>query len=150
MLERAVRTVIAILGMVAALAWAALFVATPRVSLDRVMAVAKTRYPGKGGMFVSQEPDDDRVWFVTLSDTPTSSDNLKQVAVDARTGESLAESRRIKLSLRTTFHTARVPGCRSSRRFPKLGRVQRATRRGGLRCCRHRRAAPPSRRRGAA
>jgi uncharacterized iron-regulated membrane protein len=42
-------------------------------------------------MFVSQEPDDDKVWFVTLSDTPTSNDNLKQVAVDARTGEALAE-----------------------------------------------------------
>ena len=63
----------------------------PRVSLDQVMAVAKARYPAKGGMFVSQEPDDDRIWFVTLSDTPTSQDGLKQVAVDARTGEALAE-----------------------------------------------------------
>jgi len=63
----------------------------PRVSLDQVMAVAKARYPTKGGMFVSQEPDDDRIWFVTLSDTPTSQDGLKQVAVDARTGEALAE-----------------------------------------------------------
>jgi uncharacterized iron-regulated membrane protein len=63
----------------------------PRVSLDRVMEVAKARHPEKGGMFVSQEPDDDKVWFVTLSDTPTSNDNLKQVAVDARTGEALAE-----------------------------------------------------------
>ncbi len=62
-----------------------------RVSLDRVMEVAKARFPEKGGMFVSQEPDDDRVWFVTLSDTPTSNDNLKQVAVDARTGAALAE-----------------------------------------------------------
>ncbi len=42
-------------------------------------------------MFVSQEPDDDRVWYVTLSDTPTSQDGLKQVAVDARTGRALAE-----------------------------------------------------------
>ena len=63
----------------------------PRVSLDKVMEVAKARHPGKGGMFVSQEADDDRVWFVTLSDTPTSQDKLKQVAVDARTGEALAE-----------------------------------------------------------
>jgi uncharacterized iron-regulated membrane protein len=64
---------------------------TPRVSLDTVMEVAKARHPGKGGMFVSQESDDDRVWYVTLSDTPTSNDGLKQVAVDARTGEALAE-----------------------------------------------------------
>ncbi len=64
---------------------------TPRANLDRVMDVAKARHPGKGGMFVSQEPDDDRVWYVTLSDTPTSESNLKQVAVDARTGVALAE-----------------------------------------------------------
>ena len=65
--------------------------ASPRASLDKVMEVATARYPGKGGMFVSQEPDDDRVWFVTLSDTPTSETDLKQVAVDARTGAALAE-----------------------------------------------------------
>ncbi|CAN5810645.1 PepSY-associated TM helix domain-containing protein [soil metagenome] len=64
---------------------------SPRVSLDKVMAVATARHPGKGGMFVSQEPDDDRVWYVTLSDTPTSEKDLKQVAVDARSGEALAE-----------------------------------------------------------
>ncbi|MDB5821126.1 MAG: hypothetical protein JWQ11_4766 [Rhizobacter sp.] len=64
---------------------------TPRVSLDKVMEVATARHPGKGGMFVSQEPDDDRIWFVTLSDTPTSDSDLKQVAVDARTGAALAE-----------------------------------------------------------
>jgi uncharacterized iron-regulated membrane protein len=65
----------------------------PRVGLDQVMQVAKARFPGKNGMFVSQEPDDDKVWFVTLSDTPTSSTDLKQVAVDARTGAALAEPR---------------------------------------------------------
>ena len=63
----------------------------PRVSLDRVLEVARQRFPAKGGMFVSQEPDDDRVWYVTLSDTPTSETDLKQVAVDARTGVALAE-----------------------------------------------------------
>ena len=64
---------------------------TPRVSLDRVMQVARQRFPAKGGMFVSQEPDDDKIWYVTLSDTPTSETDLKQVAVDARTGIALAE-----------------------------------------------------------
>ena len=64
---------------------------TPRVSLDRVMQVATARHPGKQGMFVSQEPDDDRIWYVTLADTPTSSTDLKQVADDARSGQALAE-----------------------------------------------------------
>lgn len=63
----------------------------PRANLDRVLDVAKDRYPGKGGMFISREPDDDRVWYVTLSDTPTSDTDLKQVAVDARTAAPLAE-----------------------------------------------------------
>jgi uncharacterized iron-regulated membrane protein len=63
----------------------------PRVGLDRVLEVARERFPQKHGMFVSQEPDDDRVWFVTLSDTPTSTSDLKQVAVDARSGLALAE-----------------------------------------------------------
>ncbi|GGI54400.1 PepSY-associated TM helix domain-containing protein [Oxalicibacterium solurbis] len=62
---------------------------TPRVSLDRVMEVAKSQFPDKGGMFVSQEDDDDRIWYVTMSTTPTSETDLKQVAVDARTGAVL-------------------------------------------------------------
>ncbi len=63
----------------------------PRVSLDEVMQVARQRFPTKGGMFVSQEPGDDKIWFVTMSDTPTSESDLKQVAVDARSGAALAE-----------------------------------------------------------
>ena len=63
----------------------------PRVSMDKVMEVAKARYPDKVGMFASQEEDDDRVWFITLSTTPTSEVGMKQVAVDARTGAVLAE-----------------------------------------------------------
>jgi uncharacterized iron-regulated membrane protein len=63
----------------------------PRVSLDRVMDVAHARFPDLGGMFVSQEPDDDRIWFVTMSPTPTSDNGFMQVAVDARSGEALAE-----------------------------------------------------------
>ncbi|HEY8608536.1 MAG TPA: PepSY-associated TM helix domain-containing protein [Noviherbaspirillum sp.] len=63
----------------------------PRASLDRVLEVAVARHPGKQGMFVSQEPDDDRIWYVTLSDTPRADTGLKQVAVDARTAEALGE-----------------------------------------------------------
>ena len=65
----------------------------PRVTLDQVMAAAKTRFPSKVGMYVSQEPDDDTIWYVTMGDTPASTTGLKQVAVDARTGAALAEPR---------------------------------------------------------
>ena len=63
----------------------------PRASLDEVMKTAKQRFPTKGGMFISHEPDDDTVWFVTMGDTPTADSDLKQVAVDARSGVALAE-----------------------------------------------------------
>ena len=65
----------------------------PRVTLDQVMAAATSRFPSKVGMYVSQEPDDDTIWYVTMGDTPTSTTDLKQVAVDARTGAALAEPR---------------------------------------------------------
>ena len=63
----------------------------PRVTLDEVMAAATSRFPAKVGMYVSQEPGDDTIWYVTMGDTPTSTTGLKQVAVDARTGAPLAE-----------------------------------------------------------
>ena len=66
-------------------------VAASRITLDQVMSVAKATFPSKVGMYVSQEPDDDTVWFVTMGDTPTSTTDLKQVAVDARTGRALAQ-----------------------------------------------------------
>jgi uncharacterized iron-regulated membrane protein len=65
----------------------------PRATLDEVMAAARARFPSKVGMYVSQEPDDDTVWYVTMGDTPASTTGLKQVAVDARTGAALAEPR---------------------------------------------------------
>ena len=63
----------------------------PRVTLDQVMAAARARFPSRVGLYVSQEPDDDTIWYVTMGDTPSSSTDLKQVAVDARTGAPLAE-----------------------------------------------------------
>jgi len=63
----------------------------PHISMDRVMEIAIAQHPGKVGMFASQEEDDDRVWYVTLSDTPTSETAMKQVAVDARTGDVLGQ-----------------------------------------------------------
>jgi uncharacterized iron-regulated membrane protein len=65
----------------------------PRIGLDEVMRVATARFPSKRGMFVAQALDDDTIWYVTMADTPTSRSDLKQVAVDARTGATLAEPR---------------------------------------------------------
>ena len=79
----------------------------PRVTLDQVMAVARTRFPSKVGMYVSQEPDDDTVWFVTMGDTPTSATGLKQVAVDARTGAPLAEPK-LDAGVMAVIHTIHV------------------------------------------
>lgn len=64
---------------------------TPHISLDKVMQIGEARHPGQGGMFISREPDDDRVWYLTMSDTPTSTSGLHQVAIDARTGDILGE-----------------------------------------------------------
>lgn len=63
----------------------------PRISLDRVMEIAQARFLDKHGRFASQSVDDDRVWYVTMSEKPPAPGGLKQVAVDARTGEVLAE-----------------------------------------------------------
>ena len=46
---------------------------TPRASLDKVMQVAQALHPAKVPMFASHEIDDDRFWYITLGDTPTSS-----------------------------------------------------------------------------
>ncbi|RYX93891.1 MAG: PepSY domain-containing protein [Comamonadaceae bacterium] len=63
----------------------------PRASMDVVMKTALDRYPGKAPLFASQEPDDDRIWYVTLSNALGSEQGMKQVAVDARTGLALGE-----------------------------------------------------------
>jgi uncharacterized iron-regulated membrane protein len=79
----------------------------PRITLDQVMAAAKTRFPSKVGMYVSQEPDDDTIWYVTMGDTPASASGLKQVAVDARTGQPLAEPK-IDAGVMAVIHTIHV------------------------------------------
>lgn len=63
----------------------------PHASLDRVMEVAQGLHPGKVPMFITQELDDNRFWYVTFGDTPTSEENNKTVAVDARTAAVLAQ-----------------------------------------------------------
>lgn len=64
-----------------------------RVSLDRILEVAHARYPERVIQFASQDEDDERIWFVTLTPTPAPTDDFRSVAVDARTGEILAEPR---------------------------------------------------------
>lgn len=66
---------------------------TPRADLDKVVAVAQARAPGKVMQFVSREIDDDSFWYVTLGDTALDDKNQKTVAVDARTAQVLAEPR---------------------------------------------------------
>ncbi len=79
----------------------------PRATLDQVMAAAKSRFPSKVGMYVSQEPDDTTIWYVTMGDSPTASTDLKQVAVDARTGLPLAEPK-IDTGVMAVIHTLHV------------------------------------------
>ncbi len=60
---------------------------TARVPLDRVVATAQARHPRLHPLFASQEPDEARLWFVTLGADAT----LAQVAVDARDGSVVGE-----------------------------------------------------------
>ncbi len=64
---------------------------TPRISLDRVLEIAKSRHPDRVVQFASRPEDDDGLWFVTLTPTPAPTDDFKSVAVDARTGDVLAQ-----------------------------------------------------------
>ncbi|VTU36020.1 putative iron-regulated membrane protein [Variovorax sp. PBS-H4] len=64
---------------------------TPRASLDGVVATAHALHPDRVVQFVSQPEDDDGLWFVTLTPTPAPTDDFKSVAVDARTGQVLAQ-----------------------------------------------------------
>ena len=65
--------------------------ASKRVSLDAVLKSAQALHPDRVVQFVSQEEDSDKIWFVTLTPTPDPTDDFKSVAVDARTGDVLAQ-----------------------------------------------------------
>ena len=60
---------------------------TPRVSLDKVLEVARAQHPDRVVQFVAQPEDDPDLWFVTMTPTPAPTDDFRSVAVDARTGE---------------------------------------------------------------
>ncbi|MBS0452807.1 MAG: PepSY domain-containing protein [Proteobacteria bacterium] len=65
--------------------------ARKRASLDDVLKAANALYPERVVQFVSQEENSDKVWFVTLTPTPAPTYDFKSVAVDARTGQVLAQ-----------------------------------------------------------
>lgn len=59
----------------------------PRPSLDAVLAAAHATHPDRFVQFASQEEDDDRLWFVTLTPSPAPTNDFKSIAVDARTAQ---------------------------------------------------------------
>ncbi|MFY9510590.1 MAG: PepSY domain-containing protein [Rubrivivax sp.] len=65
----------------------------PSASLDQVLQAARARHPERVVQFASQDEDDSRLWFVTLTPTPAPTDDFRSVAVDGRTGQVLAEPR---------------------------------------------------------
>ena len=64
-----------------------------RVTLDEVLDVARAKHPDRVVQFASPDEDDDRIWFATMTPTPAPTDDFRSVAVDARTGDVLAEPR---------------------------------------------------------
>jgi uncharacterized iron-regulated membrane protein len=69
---------------------AAALVSTPPPSLDRVIAAGRARYPHKVMMYMSQEPDEPALWFLTMGEHATDPD-FKSVAIDARTARFVGE-----------------------------------------------------------
>ena len=65
--------------------------ATPKASLDRVIAAAHALYPDRYVQFVSQPDDSTDLWFVTLTPTPAPTEDFKSIAVDARTAQVLGQ-----------------------------------------------------------
>lgn len=63
---------------------------TPMANVDDVIAGAKTLYPNKKPMFISQEADVPEIWNVTLADHMHDHD-YKPIAVDARTAKVIVE-----------------------------------------------------------
>ena len=60
---------------------------TPRLSLDKVLDIARAERPDRVVQYASQPEDSPDLWFVTMTPTPAPTDDFRSVAVDARTGE---------------------------------------------------------------
>ncbi len=66
---------------------------SPRVSLDQVLETARAQHPDRIVQFASHDEDSENIWFVTLTPTPEPTDDFRSVAIDARTGDILAQPR---------------------------------------------------------
>lgn len=62
----------------------------PRANVDTVIASARTLYPQKMVMYISQDIGEPDIWNVTLGDHPND-EHYKPIAVDARSARVLAE-----------------------------------------------------------
>jgi uncharacterized iron-regulated membrane protein len=69
---------------------AALAAHPPGADLDRIIAAGRARYPHKVMMYMSQEPDEPALWFLTMGDHPADA-SFKSIAIDARTAQFVAE-----------------------------------------------------------
>ncbi|MFN4163391.1 MAG: PepSY-associated TM helix domain-containing protein [Ferrovibrio sp.] len=62
---------------------------TPLASLDHVVAAAQQAMPDEKPLFVSWDPDEPELVFVTAAKTPTETQDFRFVALDARTAQIL-------------------------------------------------------------
>ena len=58
---------------------------TPKASLDQVLTTARNAEPGQTVQFISADPEDDRLWFVTLAATLDAEENQRDLMIDSRT-----------------------------------------------------------------
>ena len=66
---------------------------TPRVSVDKVIEIARAQHPDRVVQFMSHDEDSQDIWFVTMTPTPDPTDDFRSVVVDARTGDILGQPR---------------------------------------------------------
>lgn len=66
---------------------------TPKVSLDRLTEVAKSKHPDRIVQFSFPDEDDSNVWYFTMTPTPEPTDDFRSVVLDARTADVLGQPR---------------------------------------------------------
>ncbi len=66
---------------------------TPKVSLDRMTEVAKSKHPDRIVQFSFPDEDDSNVWYFTMTPTPEPTDDFRSVVLDARTADVLGQPR---------------------------------------------------------
>lgn len=66
---------------------------TPKVPLDRMLDVAKSKHPDRIVQFAFPDEDDSNVWYFTMTPTPEPTDDFRSVVLDARTADVLGQPR---------------------------------------------------------